>query len=227
MLRKTVSERYLRELGTLVCVENSTTNPEKWRRDKSVRVKSARRQSQTVPKSVTVLTVESLLVHRQALVQHLAVQSPELRLDQVAFARVTWQVAELRRYLVSTVWEDNNLNGLCMGNLRSGRLMQLTERLMIMHLDNRAATAWDEDSRTPIQSLRDILVCSWFFKLVFHLLEHLTDLVLVAHSRWKGPLLERPGSAILRGDVELEANLVEMVHAVARVEESSVHVWQE
>ena len=105
---------------------------------------------------------------------------------------------------------------------------------MIVHIDNRAVTTWDEDSRVPIQSLRDILVFSWIFNLVFHLQVHLTDLVFIVHSHGKCPLLERRGSAILRGDIDLEANLVEMVHrseclsgVTARLQESTVRAGQE
>ena len=35
------------------------------------------------------------------------------------------------------------------------RLVQLARRLMIVHIDNRVMTTWDEDSCMPIQSLRD------------------------------------------------------------------------
>ena len=113
--------------------------------------------------------------------------------------------------------------------------IELDDRLlMIVHVNNRAATTWDEDSRVPIQSLRDILVFSWIFNLVFHLHVHLTDLVFIVHSHGKCPLLERRGSAILRGDIDLGANLVEMVHrseclsgVTARLQESTIRARQE
>ena len=113
--------------------------------------------------------------------------------------------------------------------------IELDDRLLIIvHVDNWAVTTWDEDSRVPIQSLRDILVFSWIFNLVFHLQVHLTDLVFIVHSHGKCPLLERRGSAILRGDIDLEANLVKMVHrseclsgVMARLQESTIRAGQE